>query len=203
MYNNKHYIDCGENMQKKDLNKTVNKSKCKRGSFLKNNKGFVYYLGSIIAVVIIAAIAWAITPLLNRPGLGDDFFVSDETKTTISLTPSNTSSSTLHETHIVYDYDDDDNVIRMKTYFEYPDTETAEIAYGSLKDQPEFKGAELRDNFIIVTADESQYKGLTASDIRQQADAIRAFQAKSNPESASEEQDASESESTDQSEPEE
>ena len=81
-----------------------------------------------------------------------------------------------HETNVVYDYDESGNVIGMKTYFKYLDATTAKNSYETLKDQPEFKGAELRDNFIIVTADESQYKGLTASDVQQQADAINAFQ---------------------------
>ncbi len=163
------------------MNEVTTKPKHKISELIKNNKNLIYCLGAVVAIVVIAVIAWAVTPLLNRPELGENFFVSDETKTTISLTPSESSTSAVHETHIVYEYDDDNNVISMKTYFEYPDAETAEIAYESLKNQPEFKGAELKDNFIIVTADESQFKGLTASDIRQQADAIRAFQLKTQP----------------------
>ena len=64
----------------------------------------------------------------------------------------------------------------MKTYFEYTDADAAKNAYESLKNQPEFKNSELKDKYIIITSDESQYKGLTASDVRQQADAIRAYQ---------------------------
>ena len=121
----------------------------------------------IIVVVVIAS---------RQPTVTDDFFVSDDAKTTIDIYPTNNNSTSDHQTHTVYEYDDNNNVISMKTYFEYADEAAASTAYASLKDQPEFKNSELKGKYIIVTADESQFKGLTASDIRQQAEAIRAYQ---------------------------
>ena len=136
---------------------------------------------SVLAVTIIAIII-TITSL-SHPTIDDNFFTSDDTKTTIPLTPSgdDTKTTSLTKTYLVYDYDDNDNVISMKTYFEYPDAETAKTAYESVKDQPEFKGAKVQDKYIIVTADESQYKGLTAYDIKQQADALKAFEESQHP----------------------
>ena len=166
--------------------KGTSDNKHKKAKTLKLNKDIIYCACAILAVVVIALIAWATTLLFSQPELSEEFFVSDDTKTTISLKSSNSNTSSNHETHVVYDYDNDNNVISMKTYFDYKDAESAAAAYESLKNQPEFKGAELKDNFIIVTADESQYKGLTASDIRQQAEAIRAYQAQFEPQSEEE-----------------
>lgn len=123
----------------------------------------------IITIVIIVAAS-------HQPIINDDFFISDDTKTTIDISPTNNNAISDHQTRTVYEYDDNDNVISMKTYFEYADEAAASTAYASLKDQPEFKNSELKGKYIIVTADESQFKGLTASDIRQQAEAIRAYQ---------------------------
>ena len=134
----------------------------------------------IVASASVAAIVAVIIAIvsLGHPTIDETFFTSDDTKTTIPLTPSGDDAKTtsLTKTYLVYDYDDNDNVINMKTYFEYPDAEAAKTAYEATKDQPEFKGAELQDKYIIVTADESQYKGLTAYDIKQQADALKSLE---------------------------
>ena len=148
------------------------RSKKKSSPF--NNKYLVYGLCGLGSAIVIAVIVWGVLSILNKPPLDDSYFVSDDTKTTISLNP-DSETSALHQTHVVYEYDGD-NVVGMKTYFEYPDAQSASAAYESLKDQPEFKNSEVKDKYIIVTADESQFKGLTASDVRQQAEAIKAYQ---------------------------
>lgn len=151
----------------------------------KSNKILTYGACAALSVLFIAVIVWGVLYFINKPTYGDDFFVSNDVKTTISLTPTDSETSSIHQTHVVYDYDGED-VVGMKTYFEYQDAESAATAYESLKNLAEFQGAELKDNFIIVTADESQYKGLTASDVRQQAEAIRTFQMQQSGESQSE-----------------
>lgn len=135
---------------------------------------------SVLATVIIAII-FTVT-LLSHSTLDEDFFVSDDTKTTISLTPddSKSNSSPLVGTRLVYTYDGD-NVSGLKTYFEYPDEETAKTTFESVKDQPEFQGAVTEGKYIVVTADESQYKGLTAFDVKQQADALKSFEESKHP----------------------
>ena len=140
-----------------------------------NKKLFIYSICFVASIAFIAVIVWVLVLALNKPAIDEDFFVSDDTKTTIDISAIGSSTSD-HKTRTVYEYDDNDNVISMKTYFEYTDANTASTAYESLKNQPEFKNSELKDKYIIITSDESQYKGLTASDVRQQADAIRAYQ---------------------------
>lgn len=141
-----------------------------------NKKLFIYSICFVASIAFIAVIVWVVVSILNKPAIDEDFFVSDDTKTTIDISAIGSSTSD-HKTRTVYEYDDDGNVISMKTYFEYTDADVAKNAYELLKNQPEFKNSELKDKYIIITSDESQYKGLTASDIRQQADAIRAYQA--------------------------
>lgn len=145
---------------------------------LKHRKSFVHAAFIFSSFIIVAAITWAILAISHRPIINDEFFVSDNTKTTITISSASPDSSSSHQTRVVYEYDGE-NVISMKTYFEYQDADAAKNAYESLKDLPEFKNAELNDKYIIVTADESQYKGLTASDVRQQADALKSLQEES------------------------
>lgn len=130
-----------------------------------------------IAAVCVAIIVFIVATVFNQPTIEENYFVSDDTKTAISLKPTSDEAGTtsLVQTHLVYTYDGE-NVSGLKTYFEYPDAAAAKSALESLKDQPEFKGATVEGKYIVVTADESQYKGLTASDIKQQADALKAFQ---------------------------
>ncbi len=145
-------------------------------SKLTSHQYLIYGACIMGALVFIAVITWVTLSFLNQPTVTDDFFVSDDTKTTIDISSTDKNTTSDHQTRTVYEYDDNDNVISMKTYFEYADEAASSTAYASLKDQPEFKNSELKGKYIIVTADESQFKGLTASDIRQQAEAIRAYQ---------------------------
>lgn len=140
-----------------------------------NTKLVTYIACGVIATVSLIIIVWVFITTLNKPPVSDEYFVSDDTKSVISMDPEEKTSTSSSHTHIVYEYDGE-NVTSLKTYFEYPDPETARNAYESLKDQPEFKNSELKDKYIIVTADPSQFKGLTASDVRQQAAAIEQYQ---------------------------
>ncbi len=153
--------------------KSTNKSTHK-----KTNKITPYLVCVVIFVIVAAGIA-AVLYFINRRPADEDFFVSDDTKTTISL-PVSSSDSTGDSSHVqtrfVYEYDGD-NVVGLKTYFEYTDEEAARVALEARKSLPEFKNAVLEGKYIVVTADADQFKGLTASDVRQQADAINQFNA--------------------------
>lgn len=132
----------------------------------------VFLVTFIVSMVIITVVAD------SNPVVEDNYFVSDETKTSITLTPNSddTGSNQLIETHIVYTYDGD-RVSGLKTYFEYPNEDIAKNTLESIKGQPEFKDAVVQGRYIVVAADESQYKGLTASDVKQQEEALKSFQA--------------------------
>ena len=145
------------------------------GLSIKSNKTLLYGLYAIGAGVAIAVLVWGVYTFLGHSTLDESFFVSNDVKTTIALTPDNPDTTSLNKTYVVYDYNGEE-VVSMKTYFEYPDEAAARATYEAVKDQPEFVGAVINGKYIIVTADESQFKGLTASDVRQQAEAIKAFQ---------------------------
>lgn len=142
-------------------------------SFIKNK----YFLYSSCAVIAVGIAVGTVFLLRMNSAPSDDYFVSDDTKTVVSLEPDNAdanSTSSIH-TRVVYEYDGD-LVIGMKTYFEYNSEELAEKAFENLKDQPEFKNGVVSGKYIIVTADPNSFKGLTASDVQQQAEAIRQYQ---------------------------
>ena len=143
--------------------------------FTKNS--LTYLICAIISVVAICVIIVVIVLSLNKGAVSDDYFVSDDTKSVISLSSSTTESGggASVKTHVVYTYDGD-KVTSLKTYFEYPSEEAAAAALESYKSQPEFKNVEQNGKYIIVTSDSSEYEGLTADDVKQQAAAIEKMQ---------------------------
>ena len=154
--------------------KAVSTDPTKRKSKSKT-KNLMYPFLIIVGTVAIAAIVVLVLTLLHQPAPNEEYFTSDDTKSVITM-GTDDPTSTDHQTHFVYEYDGD-KVIGLKTYFEYQNTEAAKAAYESSKNLPEFKNSELNENFIIVTADPSQFEGLTADDVRQQEEAIKQYQA--------------------------
>ena len=151
--------------------------KHKKTERTKSNKGLllgVICLGCVAVVAIVAVIIIKLTP----PTLDEEFFVSDDTKTTITLTPDSDTAKTnelsVVKSHVVYDYNGD-NVVGMKTYFEYKSEHAAEQNLEMIKSQPQYSKVELNGNYIIATSKEDQFKGLTASDIKQQAEAMEIY----------------------------
>lgn len=145
-------------------------NKARKRKFNKKTIQNICVFSSAIAVIAIMAI---LLNMFRQPIVNDEYFVSDDTKEVVSLNASGNSSSS--RTFIVYSYSGEE-VTGLKTYFEYEDEESAKAALQLLKDQPEFKNAELEGKYIVVTADESQFKGLTASDVKQQNEALKKFQ---------------------------
>lgn len=134
-------------------------------------------LGVIATVLLAAIIIVLVIQKLQPEPISEDYFVSDETKSVIGMSTSGSTSDPSHiQTFVVYDFEGD-NVVGLKTYFEYTDSEAAAAALERRKSQPEFEDAELNDKYIIVTAKPESYQGLTASDVRQQEEAIKQFQA--------------------------
>ena len=149
------------------------------------NKSRIYLVCGAVAALSLGVIVAVLVAFFTRPTITEETFATNDTQSSISLTPTSSNKqtgSTLVETHVVYEYDGD-NVIGLKTYFEYTDAEAAKAAYEARKDQPEFKDAVVEDKYIVVAADPEQFKGLTADDVRQQTEAIRQFQASQNPDS--------------------
>ena len=134
-------------------------------------------LGVITVCLLVAIIAVLAIQRLQPQPLSEDYFVSDDTKSVIGMTASGSTSDPTHvQTFVVYTYDGD-TVTGLKTYFEYTDEDAAATAIEARKSQPEFENAELNGKYIVVTAKPESFEGLTASDVKQQEEAIRQFQA--------------------------
>ena len=153
---------------------SLTKPKTKPRFNIKLDKKIIYAICGVVAILSIALIAWSIISSMNKQISEDTTFATNDTQTTITIEPTGESHNGISNTRTVYEYDGD-NVVGMKTYFEYADNEAAKIAYEAIKDQPEFKGAEVIDKYIVVTADPSQFKGLTAEDIRQQSENLKQY----------------------------
>ncbi len=143
---------------------------------IKPAKGKKIWLRILVVCAIFAATAGIVWGLFVAFGpkttsLGEEYFVSDENKYVVNMPPSENSASVM--TRIVYT-SDGDKVTGLKTYFEYPDEKTAEQNLESMKSLPEFANSEvvLEGKYVVVIANEDQYKGLTASDAKQQTEAI-------------------------------
>ena len=147
----------------------------KKSKKSKKNQNLVFIACGILAVLAVALISWAVISMMNKGTISEDTtFATNDTQTTITIEPTDGSSSTSH-TRTVYEYDSNNNVTSMKTYFEYADNAAAKTAYELIKDQPEFKGAEVIDKYIVVAADPNSFKGLTADDIRQQSENLKRY----------------------------
>lgn len=134
-------------------------------------------LGVITVCLLVAIIAVLAIQKLQPEPLDEDYFVSDDTKSVIGMSASGATSDPTHvQTFVVYTYEGD-KVTGLKTYFEYTDEAAAAAAIEARKSQPEFENAELNGKYIVVTAKPESYEGLTASDVKQQEEAIRKFQA--------------------------
>ncbi|MBR3172532.1 hypothetical protein IKF21_01260 [Candidatus Saccharibacteria bacterium] len=142
-----------------------------------NKKNFTYLICAAISIISIIIIVIVVVISLGHGTINDDYFISDDTKSVISLESSRPSSEndSFAKTHIVYTYDGD-TITSLKTYFEYNSPEAAQAALNTIKTNPDFANAEVDGKYIIVTSDPKQYEGLTVSDIKQQAAAIKHMQ---------------------------
>lgn len=130
---------------------------------------------AIVAIVAIIAVVF----LLRPQSIDDGYFVSDENKDVITLEVSKADAATtnLIRTHIVYTYADN-KITSLKTYYEYENNELANRAFENTKSiNQNAESVDLNDKYIVVTAKSDQYESLAPSDIKQQAEAIRQFQA--------------------------
>ncbi len=154
------------------------KNKIKKPSVKKKKLDKKTFLPICLGLVVIAVIIVAVV-LLKPQKIDDNFFVSDENKDVITLEVSEADSATtnLIRTHIVYTYADD-KITSLKTYYEYENGDLANQAFENTKTiNQNAESVDLNDKFIVVTAKSDQYESLTPSDIKQQAEAIRQFQA--------------------------
>ena len=145
----------------------------KKAENSKNNKNLLIGVCASILVVVIAVIVFFATR--NSETINDAYFVSDNTKYVLTLPNDATSESTDEytpvKTHMVYYYSGDD-ITSIKSYYEFTDEVTARAAYAEAKSDSSsndlLKNSSVNGKYIIIVADESEYKDLKASDIKQQ-----------------------------------
>ncbi len=143
-------------------------------NFKLNKKQIIYLVCGIIMAGSIAAITFVVL-LVNHQTIDEETtFASNDVQTTISI-------STNDDTRVVYTYTGED-VTGMKTYFKYGSNEEAKVALDKRKSLPEFANAEVIDNYIVVTANPDDLKGLTSTDIRQQAETLEQYYGSKNTE---------------------
>lgn len=139
----------------------------------KNNKNLI--IGCCVAVAVIIAIIITVVVLSANKGLSDAYFVSDDSKYVLTMDADEMGFEEGEEftpvkTHVVYTYSGDE-ITSMKAYYEFADEATAKKAfdyYNSADTSEEFKEVALDGKYVILTANESEYEDLTASDVKQQ-----------------------------------
>lgn len=162
----------------------------------KDNKNLI--IGICAAVVVLVVVVVAVVLATGGSQLNDDYFKSDDTKYVLNYDTGSLDLDVEDEyaefmplkTHIVYTYDGD-TITSMKTYAEYADAAAAKTALDKMKEAGEADdGAILDGKYIVVTADESEYKDTKASDVKRQ---IEVFEMLQNMNSESESESGSDS----------
>ncbi len=140
-----------------------NKKKTKIGAII----GLCALIVIIVVVVIVAVV------LTKKNTLNDDFFVTDDTKISITYENDGENSESLPQkkSHLVYFYNGNDEVTDMKAYYEFADAEAAKQAYELFKengDPESYKDISVEGAYVIITANESEYANQKASTIKRE-----------------------------------
>ena len=140
----------------------------------KDNKNAI--IGGICAAVLVVVIIIVAVVLATGGGnkLNDDYFVSDDTKYVLTIESDDIDYEDSEaayiplKTHLVYTYSGDE-ITGLKTYAEYADAAAAKAAFEAMKEAGEdVTGVTIDGKYLIMTATEDQYEGMTASDVKQQ-----------------------------------
>ena len=149
----------------------------KAESSKKSNKNLI--IGIVVAIVVIAIIAVAAV-FINKNSLNDAFFVSDGSKYVLNYTAEELGMDdeefAPEKAHYVYYYTDD-TITDVKAYYEFSSEEIAKKAYQYFEEneKDEYKEIAIKGKFVIITANESDYESMTASDIKQQIEFMQAL----------------------------
>lgn len=124
---------------------------------------------SVSVLVIIAAIVIIIISLNNN--ISDSYFVSDGSKLVLDLSSlkNNGDEYAPENSYLVYNYSGNE-ITGFKAYYKYSTAEAAKKAYDFYFNDGDnnYKTVELKGNYVVITANESDYKSLTAEDVKQQ-----------------------------------
>lgn len=142
----------------------------KKASHKKSNNALLTWVFIVLFALIIFAVA--IVLILNtqsNPNTNSNFFVSDSHKYVIASDSSyNTASDSPIISYDVY-YHNDNTITSHQAYYEFSSEEAAKAAlpyYKSLQDA-DINSVEQSGKYIVLTANQSQFKDLTLDDIKQ------------------------------------
>ncbi|MBQ2660948.1 hypothetical protein IJF93_02650 [Candidatus Saccharibacteria bacterium] len=135
------------------------------------NKDKNIIIGICAAVVLVVIVIIAVVLATTNKKLDDSFFVSDGTKyvLTMDMDDASDEEGAPLKAHIVYFYSGD-NVTGMKSYYEFADAAAAKAAYELYTAEEDGGSYSIDGKYIILTAEPSDYEGMTASDVKQQID---------------------------------
>ena len=140
----------------------------------RNLLNFKTIFSAVIVVLLIVVVV--VLFVMNRSTYNDDYFVSDGTKIVLSM-DARTSGFEESEyvppiTHVVYYYSGD-TINSVKVFYEYKDSDIAKKANEkiSMDDKYWAYSRTLNDKYIIFDMKKEEYEGLTATEIRESAEA--------------------------------
>ena len=145
-----------------------------------DNKNVI--IGICCAVVVIVVVIVAIVMATRGSQLNDKYFVSDNTKyvLTFETDASETDGSDIPapvKMHVVYTYSGDD-ITGAKSYYEFADADSAQKYYDAyLKEGTDntFKSVTVDGKYVILEANEDDYKDMKASDVKAQVEMLEAM----------------------------
>lgn len=145
-----------------------------------NKKTNSVIIGICAAIVVVALIAVAIvlgTRNGGFTGLSDAFFVSDGSKLVMDIDPDafpfEQEEYIPEKVYQVYFYSGD-TINGLKAYYKYSDEEKAKAALSYLADsfEGDYKSISQDGEYVILEANESEYEGVQANDVKQQIEFI-------------------------------
>lgn len=127
-------------------------------------------------MIIVIVVTIFTSPKINY----ETYFVTDNNKDVITVEVSEEDAvrTNLIRSHIVYTYEND-KITSLKTYYEYDNNESAKKSIDGIRNANQnAESIIIDDKYIVVSANKDQYENLAPKDIKQQAEAIRQYQAK-------------------------
>ena len=135
------------------------------------NKGKL--IGAIIGAVATIAIAIAAVFIIkSKVGIDDSYFVTDDKKIVISITPEDNEFGAL-KLHQVYEYTGED-VNKIVFYYEFENESKAQSVFDGSKDellsQTEFSNPRVTGKYIAINVENTMLGGVSVSTLRKYAE---------------------------------
>lgn len=129
------------------------------------------------AIVALVCVIVAIVNINQVEPIDDDYFTDSDTKIVATMDADTAGyDDTDWEppiTRIVYYVDGEGKIENMRIFYEYEDEETAREAIKNVDGSRFAVGKKLNGRYIIFQAKDSQYKGLTADELKRNLESMR------------------------------